>query len=423
MSSRTIALPPSVASILARHMHIPQAGLMDLPSSPLGTSDLLEPGLDGLVHLPIAVASRMGTTGLQDCAACGLRHVDPDYVNLCMIPREMVQEMVGSVLEPMDLYRAASVSSTFKELVTTVLYTRLATRMLDQGFNDPRGFFKFIYRHKIYIAGPGLLPVLFPSGPRIPEFDTRIELHAPDSPTTLSELTAYLVGDGFMTSTVYQSRTELSTLFTTEVPYPHFGRTIKRVLRFVKYLVASGEKIIVLIFVSCSPLTGFLSVVEYPTTLFMIAVDGTALHILYPALTGSRRGLINMPFPKTLASFRLPAFFATLQPFFDLKENLNAWSDFRHHVCDQNPCCPLRLRTLSDNRSIVLPCSVDHPFMRMYARARYSPRIIFLPRRQDPFVAWRLRCTGTCMHNMAFPDQEIHYKGRYITSDLHVVDV
>ncbi|KAJ2924573.1 hypothetical protein H1R20_g12526, partial [Candolleomyces eurysporus] len=404
MAIRTLALPSSIASILSRHVYIPQA---TASSSSLETSSLPAPDTDGMVHLPVGAGPTGGSPGLQDCIACGLRHVDPDYVNLCLIPREMIQEMVSSVVDPLDLHRAASVSSTFKELVTSVLYARLTASLVEKGFSDPRGFLKFIYRHKIYIAGPGLLPILFPDCPRIPEFETRVELHSPDCATSVTELTAVLLGDGFKSSDVYEGRVCLLGLFNNDLRYPHFGRTVKKVLRFTKDRAAGGERIVVLVFISSSAQTGFLSVVEYPTTLFMIAVDGISLHIVYPALTGIRRGLINMPFPKTLVSFHTPPFFNALQPFFDLQENLISWPEFRFHICDQNASCPLRVRCLSDNRSIILPCSVDHPFMRM---------------RQDPFVAWMLRCAGSCMNNMPFPDQEVHYKGRYIASDLHVAD-
>ncbi|KAJ2917641.1 hypothetical protein MD484_g2749, partial [Candolleomyces efflorescens] len=299
-----------------------------------------------------------------------------------------------------------------------VVSNRLSSVLGAASISDPRLFLRMLYATgSVFLGGPSLLPVVFPDF-NAPAYSRRLELHAPDDSRTLDYVTDHLRGLGFSFHSTNKGGRQVRTLATDVLDYPYFGQTVKKVIQYTKALQDCHTSK-VYIFVSKSSETGFLSITEYPTTLFMIAVDGVHLHVLYPELTGNRRALINFPFPRPRAFSRLPSFTRPLVNFFECKPRLSDWPQHRVHICDHTTSCPLRYRNNLDNRGIILPCTPDHPdFTRRRPPAPghiRKPTSVFP--QQEVLVLWRLRCCGSCSNRMAFPDQNIQFVGDYIAPD------
>ncbi|KAJ2915558.1 hypothetical protein MD484_g4828, partial [Candolleomyces efflorescens] len=357
---------------------------------------------------------------VHDCAACDHAHPNPIFLSHTDIPPEIVEGILGQVANPLDMNRLSRLCPKFKALATYVMYGRLSKVLDTFGISDSREFLRLVRRNDGYWAGPSLLPALFPDvtlqqGP----FSNRLDLHLPDRNLVISVFISHLRSLGYsLTSTLSERAVEPFASGT--LGYPSFGRTVKRIVRFHK-VVAGTDKEVVL-FVSRSALTGFLSIVEYPTTLLMVYVDGINLHVLYPYLTGNRRGLVNLPFPQPSSPPRFPPVIQWLLPHFDLKERLTEWAEYRFHLCEQNSYCPLRLRHELDNRGLLLGCTIDHPGLRPYRRRENHIFPPFWNRQHRTISIWRLRCCASCLANMPFPDQEINYTGLYVANDMTAAD-
>jgi hypothetical protein len=305
-----------------------------------------------------------------------------------------------------------------------VVFNRLSGVLDRVGISDPRMFLRVLYATgSVFLAGPSLLPVLFPDFDG-PAYAKRLELHAPNDSGTLDYLTDHLTGHGFRLQGTDKGGRRVRTLATDVLDYPYFGRTVKNVLKYTKEL-QDGSTSKIYIFVSKSSQSGFLSITEYPTTLFMIAIDGVNLHVLYPELTGNRRALINFPFPRPRAFSRLPSFTHPLANFFDFKARVSDWPQHRDHICNHATSCPLRFRNNLDNRSILLPCTPDHPdftHRRPPAPGHIRKPTSIFPR-QEVLVLWRLRCCGSCSDRMVFSHQNVQFVGDYIAPDYRASEL
>ncbi|RXW20834.1 hypothetical protein EST38_g5011 [Candolleomyces aberdarensis] len=358
---------------------------------------------------PVRLGARLGlpeSLPVVICRLCNKEHADPGRITLCTLPIEMIEEAVCRVGGPLELHALARVCPTFRRLVMQVIFNRLSSILSRVGIPDSRLFLRMLYATgSVFLAGPSLLPVLFPDFSN-PGYANCLELHAPNDSSTLDYLTDHLEGHGFRLQGVDKGGRRVRALATDVLDYPYFGRTVKKVLKYTKDL-GDGLTSKIYIFVNKSLQSGFLSITEYPTTLFMIAIDGVNLHVLYPELTGKLRALINFPFPRPKAFSRLPSFTHPFASFFDFKARVNDWKEYRAHICDHSTSCPLRYRTNIDNRGILLPCTPDHPdftHRRPPAPGHIRKPTSVFPR-QEVLVLWRLRCCGSCSDSMAFPQQ------------------
>jgi hypothetical protein len=252
----------------------------------------------------------------------------PTFLTFTNVPPEIVKNIVAGADDPIELNRMARLCSKFRALAMYVLYGRLCSVLQQFGFADGRRFLRVIRRDGIYWAGPSLLPVLFP-GFQCAAYANRLELHIHNKQDVQSSLTAFLCDAGYDLVGSFEGPRRTEAFATQDLGYPFFGRTVKHILHFT--MQSNGVLMEVIVFVSKSEVTGFLSITEYPTTLFMLYVDGITINVLYPFLTGHRRGLINLPFPQPPAS-NAPAFFRALAPFFDLKSRLTAWPEYIFHL-------------------------------------------------------------------------------------------
>ncbi|KAJ2912048.1 hypothetical protein MD484_g8373, partial [Candolleomyces efflorescens] len=363
---------------------------------------------------PVRLGARLGlpqTLPVLMCHLCNREHADPGRVTMCTLPVEMVEEATSHVGGPIEMHALALVCPTFRRLAMQVVSNRLSSVLGAAGISDSRLFLRMLYATgSVFLAGPSLLPVVFPDF-NSPAYSRRLELHAPDDSRTLDYVTDHITGLGFSLHATNKGGRQVRTVATDVLDYPYFGQTVKKVIRYRKVL-EDGSTSNVYIFVSKSTQTGFLSITEYPTTLFMIAVDGVHLHVLYPELTGNRRALINFPFPRPRAFSRLPPFTHPLVNFFEFKPRLSDWPQHQVHICDHTTSCPLRYRNNLDNRGIILPCTPDHPdFTRRRPPAPghiRKPTSIF-PRQE--------------VNRMAFPEQNIQFVGDYIAPDYRTSDL
>ncbi|KAJ2912580.1 hypothetical protein MD484_g7829, partial [Candolleomyces efflorescens] len=375
-----------------------------------------------LFTLPTAPVSLSPGSGpllaSSSCTECRDSHLNPVFMTFTDVPPEVVERIIGSVPGPLEIQRLSRLCSRFRALVTYVMHGRVRSLLRRFGVTDDRAFMRRLNRDGIYWAGPSLLPVLFPTLLSLPYTD-RLELHVPNKVAVQAGLFDFLRGIGYTLVDEYDGARRLESFVTDELHYPHFGRTLKRVMRFTAQV--DGVTRSVVVFVSKSEITGFLSITEYPTTLFMLYVDGINLHVLYPWLTGNRRGLVNLPFPARESVD--PPFLLRLSSNFDLKRRLADWPEYKFHFCEQNVYCPLRLRHQLDNRGSSIACSLDHPDMRPYGRrdpTRISPP--FYPRQEPTLCIWRLRCCGSCLAKMPFPRQDVSYRGLYVARDMYISD-
>ncbi|KAJ2921958.1 hypothetical protein H1R20_g15138, partial [Candolleomyces eurysporus] len=395
-----------------RRIHFDQ-----LPTMPTATSAIVS-------SLPTAPVNWSVGSGpllaVQECNQCDEAHPNPSFLSYTDVPPEVVERIIGRVANPIDMHRLSRLCAKFKALAIYVLYGRVRSVLAAFGIVDEREFLRYIRRSGIYWAGPSLLSVVFPDFAS-DLYDGRLELHVHNNHRVLTGLQDYLSSIGYELNGFHDGARAVDLFTSSVLEYPCFGRTVKRIMRFTKRLSGILKEIIV--FVSRSEITGFLSITEYPTTLFMLYVDGISLHVLYPYLTGNGRGLINLPFPQPPSPV-VPSFILALSPSFDLKPHLADWPEYRFHLCEHNAYCPLRLRHQLDNRGLSLGCSIDHPDMRQYRRR--EPGRIFPPfyaRINPTLCIWRLRCCGSCLANMPFPCQDVSHLGVYIARDMFISDV
>ncbi|KAJ2926669.1 hypothetical protein H1R20_g10435, partial [Candolleomyces eurysporus] len=345
--------------------------------------------------------------------------VNPTFMSYTDIPLEIVEGIIGSVADPLELYRLSRLCSKFRALAIYVLHGRLSNMLKSFGIEDSQEFLRLFRRHGVYCAGPTLLPILFPNvASPCPH---RLELHVHNRPMVLAALVDHLHSTGYGSDELHDGQWGVDYFATQYLEYPGFGQTLRRIMRLTKLVHGILKEIIV--FVSKSELTGFLSITEYPTTLLMIYTDGINLHVLYPYLTGRRRGLINLPFPRPPSAVTIPPVLRSLLPTFDLKVRLTDWPEYRFHLCEHNGYCPLRLRHQLDHRGLSLGCTMEHPELRPY-RPRHRNRILIpqpIPLKTTLCI-WRLRCCASCIGNMPYPDQPVNHTGVYITSDLFITD-
>ncbi|KAJ2911391.1 hypothetical protein MD484_g9023, partial [Candolleomyces efflorescens] len=358
----------------------------------------------------------------HECGQCKSSHPNPAVLAHANVPPEVVERVVHQLDNPLDIHRLSALCHKFKALAIYVIYGRLLLLLENFGIGDPTEFLRLIRRQGFYWAGPALLPVLFPNL-HFPVYEDRMELHVHHASLAISSMAQFLRTAGYRVDGVHATPAAVQTYATETLNYPQFGLTVKRIVRFVKN-VDDVEKEIV-IFISQSETTGFLSIAEYPTTLFMIYVDGINVNILYLWLTGNSRGLINLAPCRQHPPPPTPHFVQVLSPFFDLKPRLADWPEYRFHFCDHNVNCPLRLRHQLDNRTVSLGCSLDHPDMHAY-RQRSPPRAFpsfpLLQPQIRTLCIWRLRCCGSCVVNMPFPAQDLSHRGVYIASDMYIVE-
>ncbi|KAJ2914456.1 hypothetical protein MD484_g5956, partial [Candolleomyces efflorescens] len=346
--------------------------------------------------LPTAPVNLTGSGPLlspSTCRECFDTHLNPVFLTFTDVPSEVVERIMGDIANPLEFQRLSRVCSRFRALAMYIMYSRVQTLLARFGIVSDREFMRYLYREGIYVAGPRLLPVLFPDF-HCTVYERRLELHVHNSATVISALFDRIRGFGYALDAEYEGARRVESFASDELGYPHFGRTVKRIVCFTMRI--NGELMSIVVFISKSEITGFLSIAEYPTTLFMIYVDGINIHVLYPYLTGHRRGLINLPFPQPRNS-DTPSFVRRIAHFFDCQSRLVAWPEYRFHICEQNVYCPLRLRHQMDNRGSYLGCSLDHPDMRPY-------------RQRDP------------TRRMPRPEQDASHRGLYVARDMYIMD-
>ncbi|KAJ2911863.1 hypothetical protein MD484_g8550, partial [Candolleomyces efflorescens] len=344
---------------------------------------------------------------------------NPTIMSYTNIPLEVLERILGNVSDPLDMYRLSRLCSKFRALAIYVLFGRLSSVLNSFGVIEPQDFLRLLRRFDIYWAGPSLLPVLFPDVTS--PCPDRLELHIQNRPQVLTTLLAHLHTIGYGSDAVHEGQWRVDYFATQHLQYPSFARTVRQIVRLTKQVHGNVKEII--IFVSKSEMTGFLSITEYPTTLFMIYTDGIDFHVLYPSLTGRRRGLINLPFPHPPAAATVPPVVSALLPTFDLKVRLTDWPEYRFHLCEHHAYCPLRLRHQLDHRDLSLGCTLEHPDLRPYRpRDRHRSLVPELIRQKTTLCIWRLRCCASCVGNMPYPAQALSYTGVYIAADLFVMD-
>ncbi|KAJ2920487.1 hypothetical protein H1R20_g16607, partial [Candolleomyces eurysporus] len=208
------------------------------------------------------------------------------------------------------------------------MYGRICSILKGFAILNGRKFLRQLRCHGIYWASPSLLPALFPAF-CCGAYSGRLELHVRNNQEALSALTVFLCAAGYNVGHTYDGARKVEAFASEDLEYPHFGHTVKRILRFAARFNGVLKEIIV--FVSKSRVSGFLSIPEYPTTLFMIYVIN--INVLYLYLTGNCQGLINLPFPQP-PSLVIPTFVHLLSPFFDLKSGLVDWPEYLFHLCN-----------------------------------------------------------------------------------------
>ncbi|KAJ2911884.1 hypothetical protein MD484_g8535, partial [Candolleomyces efflorescens] len=378
--------------------------------------------LSNLPTAPVNFADGSGPLlSSRSCIECRESHLNPAFLTFTEVPPEVVERILGNVVGPLELQRLSRICSRFRALAMYVMYGRVRSLLHQFGITDDRSFLRRLNHDGMYWAGPSLLRLLFPLiNPNALPYGDRLEIHVSNSAFLQAGLFDFLLGCHYTLAEEYHGARRVESFASDELEYPHFGRTVKRILRFTNNVQGITKSVIV--FVSKSEITGFLSITEYPTTLFMVYIDGINLHVVYPWLTGNSRGLVNLPFPGPAANAN-PPFFQRLSNLFDLKRRISDWPEYRFHFCEQNVNCPLRLRHQLDNRGSSIGCSLDHPDLRPYRRR--DPTRIFpplFPRQAPTLCIWRLRCCGSCLAGMPFPGQDVSHRGLYAARDMYISD-
>ncbi|RXW16847.1 hypothetical protein EST38_g9006 [Candolleomyces aberdarensis] len=251
-----------------------------------------------LGSLPTAPVSLVPGSGpllaVHECAQCDKPHPNPNFLAYTDVPPEVIEHVLGSITDPLDMYKLSRLCTKFKALAIYVLHGRLSKVLDTFGIADKPGYLRLLQRNGIYWAGPALLPVLFPDVAS--PYSCRMEIHVHNRPQVLAALIDHLHASGYGSDEMYDGSQKIETFSSQSLKYPYFGRTLRRIWRLTKEVRGVLKEVI--IFVSKSEVTGFLSITEYPTTLLMIYTDGINFHVLYPYLTGHRRGLINLPYPR-----------------------------------------------------------------------------------------------------------------------------
>ncbi|KAJ2934232.1 hypothetical protein H1R20_g2860, partial [Candolleomyces eurysporus] len=233
--------------------------------------------------LPTAPISLMPGAGpllaLHDCPQCAESHPNPNFLPSPTVPPEVIEGILEHVANPIDMHRLSRLCPKFKALAMYVMYGRVTRLLGEFGLANNREFLRLLRRHAVYWAGPGLLPALFPDY-NAGSYGGRMELHSPDRHQALSPIINLLISSGFGVDKIYVGHREVETFASGTLGYPYFGKTVKRIVRLTKQAAGGLKEVIV--FVSKSELAGFLSIVEYPTTLMMVYVDGINFHVFGP---------------------------------------------------------------------------------------------------------------------------------------------
>ncbi|KAJ2918801.1 hypothetical protein MD484_g1634, partial [Candolleomyces efflorescens] len=193
---------------------------------------------------------------------------NPAFLTYADIPPEVVERILGQVSNPLDMARVSEMCTKFKALAMYVMYGRLSAVIGEFGLGDPREFLRYLRRSGIYWAGPSLLSVIFPNI-RIPAYDGRLDLHVDGSHFVQAGLNSVLRNAGYQVTSIQSTPQTIESFALAYLDYPYFGSTVKQIQYFTKNVAGRVKEIVV--FVSKSDTTGFLSITEYPTTLFMVS--------------------------------------------------------------------------------------------------------------------------------------------------------